>query len=224
MFADLLYLQRFNLDRGVLKEFFLAKATVTTVLTIINICVLFFTENAMKTIPENKSGDNVVSSCSVNFSQSENKVVEVKFNKTTHLADDLSNTHTKKSYAEKPKKKRYKMAAAIFAIFVLQFVWQFSFIQSEKLRNVEKTLKDIQLEELPAKIITKSVEVKTVFVEKKVEIAIPPKNILPIVYRQPEIKLVKPEIKPVQAEIKKKTPRKNKDERLRRAEQLLTGF
>ena len=92
------------------------------------------------------------------------------------------------------------------------------------MRNVEKTLNEIQLEELPAKIITKSVEVKTVFVEKKAEIISPPKNILPIVYRQPEIKPMKPEIKPVQAEIKKKTPRKNKDERLRRAEKLLTGF
>lgn len=212
-------MQRFNLDRGVLKEFFLAKATVITVLTIINICVLFFTKNAMKTIPENKSSDNVVSSCSVNFSQSENKVVEGKFNKTTHLADDLSNTHTKNSYAEKPKKKRYKMAAAIFAIFVLQFVWQFSFIQSEKLRNVEKILKNIQIEELPVEIKTdeKPVEVKTDYAEKKSEVKSPAKNIQPIVYSQPENK-------PVQEIIKKKTSRETKSERLRRAEKLLTGF
>ena len=179
----------------------------------------------MKKSPEKKSSDSVASSCSVNFSQSENKVVEGKFDQKTYLTDGLSDAQSKKSFAEKPKKKYYKLVAtAIFAIFVLQFVWQFSFIQSEKLRNVEKTLNDIRLEELPAKIITKSVEIKTVFVEKKSEIVSPPKNVLPIVYRQPEIKPVPSEIKPMQVEIKKKTPREPKDAHLRRAEKLLTGF
>ena len=172
----------------------------------------------MKTSPEKKSSDSVALSCSVNFSQSENKAVEEKFDQKIYLTDGLSDAQSKKSFAEKPRKKRYKLAAtAIFAIFVLQFVWQFSFIQSEKLRNVEKTLNDIRLEELPAKIIAKSVEVKTVFVEKESEIVVSPKNVLPIVYRQPETK-------PVQVEIKRKTPRQPKDAHLRRAEKLLTGF
>ena len=179
----------------------------------------------MKTSPEKKSNDSVASSCSVNFSQSENKIVEGQYNQIKRLADDLSNAQPENSFSAKPKTKHYKLAAtAIFAIFVLQFVWQFSFIQSEKLRNVEKTLNEIQLEELPAKIIEKSVEVKTVFVEKKAEIVIPPKNAIPIVYRQPAIKLTQPENKPTQAEIKKKPSRETKTERLRRVEQLLTGF
>ena len=179
----------------------------------------------MKTSPEKKSNDSVASSCSVNFSQIENKIVEGQYKQIKHLADDLSNAQPENSFSAKPKTKHYKLAAtAIFAIFVLQFVWQFSFIQSEKVRNVEKTLNEIQLEELPAKIIEKSVEVKTVFVERKAEILISPKNAMPIVYRQPAIKLTQPENKPTQAEIKKKPSRETKMERLRRAEQLLTGF
>ena len=179
----------------------------------------------MKTSPENKSNDSVASNCSVNFSQSENKAVEGKFDQKPYLTDGLSDAQSNKPFAKKPKKKRHKLAAtAIFAIFVLQFVWQFSFIQSEKLRNVEKNLNEIQLEELPAKIIEKSVEVETVFVEKKAEIVIPPKNAIPIVYRQAENKPMQAENKPTQVEIKKKPSRETKMERLRRAEQLLTGF
>lgn len=181
----------------------------------------------MKLTPEKKLTNSNVASCSVNFSQDENKVLKEKFDQKSYLAKDLNDVKPEKSFAEKPKNKRYKMAiAAIFAVFVLQFVWQFSFIQNEKLLNVEKILNDIQLEELPAKIIVeqKSVEVQTVYVEKKAEIVSPEKNIMPIVYRQPAIKPTQPAIKPVQVEIKKKTSLKTKEEQLRWAEQLLTGF
>lgn len=181
----------------------------------------------MKTTPEKKSSNNIAASCSVSFSQDENKLLKEKFDQKIYLADDLSDAQPENSFAEKPKKKRYKMAvAAIFLVFVLQFVWQFSFIQNEKLLNVEKALNNIQLEELPAKIIVeeKPVEIQTVFVEKKSEKVSPEKNILPILYPQPEVKSVKPEIRQVKVETKKKTSIETKVDRLRRAEQLLTGF
>ncbi len=181
----------------------------------------------MKIIPPKKLDDRVVSKYSVNFSQNEKEVVERKFEQIRLLADKFNGIKSEKSFLEIPKKRGYKMAAAIFAVFVLQFVWQFSFIQSEKLLNVEKTLTGIQLEELPSNIITeeKSVATETVYVEKNAEKVSPVKNVIPIVYRQPENKSIKPENKPIQVEIKKKTLREPKDEsRLRRAEQLLTGF
>ncbi len=182
----------------------------------------------MKIIPPKKLDDRFVSKYSVNFSQNEKEVGERKFEQIRLLADKFSGIKSEKSFLELPKKRGYKMAAAaIFVVFVLQFVWQVSFIQSEKLLNVEKTLTGIQLEELPSNIITeeKSVATETVYVEKKAEKVSPVKNVIPIVYRQPENKSIKPENKPIQVEIKKKTLREPKDEsRLRRAEQLLTGF
>lgn len=181
----------------------------------------------MKSTPEKNLTNSNVASCSVNFSQDEDKILKEKIDQKSYLTKDLNDVKPEKSFTEKPKNKRYKMAmAAIFAVFILQFVWQFSFIQNEKLVNVNKILNDIQLEELPAKLIVKqkSVEAKTVYVEKKVEITSPEKNIMPIVYRQPAKKPTQPISKPIQLEIKKKTPRKTKEEQLRWAEQLLTGF
>lgn len=177
------------------------------------------TENSIKPIPEKKPRDSVVSSYYLNFFPNKNKIAEGEFNQKRRSADESSVAQPDNSFAGKSGKKRYKLAAAIFAVFVLQFVWQFSFIQSENLRRVENSLKNIQLEDLPVEIKTddKPVEVKTDYAEKKSEIKNPAKNILPIAFPQPENK-------PVREIIKPKTSRETKTERLRRAEKLLTGF
>lgn len=124
----------------------------------------------------------------------------------------------KKPTANKKKARRYKIVAAILAVFVLHFAWQFSFVQKENLRAVEDSLKNSQIEVLPAESQSKEevAEIKTDLAEK-IENQEVPKNSLPIKFSPPENKLQ-------QAELKKNSPRESRSERLRRAEKLLTGF
>lgn len=122
------------------------------------------------------------------------------------------------STAKKKKRRSYKIVAAIAAVFVLHFAWQFSFVQKENLRVVEDSLKNAQIEVLPVEIQPKAdvAEIKTSLAEKIVDEKAP-KNSLPIKFSPPENKRQ-------QTELKKNPSRESKSVRLRRAEKLLTGF
>ena len=124
----------------------------------------------------------------------------------------------KNSMTNKNKRRRYKIVAAILAVFVLHFAWQFSFVQKENLRVTENSIKNSRIEVLPVESQPKEdvAEIKPDLVEK-IEANETPKNSLPIKFSPPENKRE-------QAELKKNPPRESKSERLRRAEKLLTGF
>ena len=130
-----------------------------------------------------------------------------------NLDQNLNNT-----MANKKKGRRYKIVAAILAVFVLHFAWQIWFVQKENLRAVEDSLKNSQIEVLPVERQPKEdvPEIKIDLAEK-IENEKVSKNSLPIKFSPPENK------RP-QTELKRNPARESKSERLRRAEKLLTGF
>lgn len=135
--------------------------------------------------------------------------------------------------------EKYKIlaGAAIFAVLVMHFVWQFSFIQKENLRNVETSLKstepdvpltqpqiaevkpEIRKDQQPDELQSEKplVEVETAPEAKKIVENSAEKNSQPAEFRQPVGKKISPAIN-------KKAVRESAAERLRRAEKLLTGF
>ncbi|HSK72855.1 MAG TPA: hypothetical protein VK892_14230 [Pyrinomonadaceae bacterium] len=115
------------------------------------------------------------------------------------------------SFLSKLTLNHYTIAgAAIFAIIVVHFVLQFTFIQSENFRSALISIP-------PEPIKEKSVEIKTINEPIKLDIVTIPKTAAPTV-SPPQRKILTP-----QTVVKKKEPRESRAERLRRAEKILTG-
>lgn len=124
-----------------------------------------------------------------------------------------------KSFVKRERRRIYLIAAAILAVFVVHFAWQFSFVQKENLRIAEDSMNDAQLNAPVADVppIEETVEIKTDSAPKKPIIEEPAKSVLPAKYAPPPVKTPSPEMN-------KKAVRDLRSERLRRAEKLLTGF
>lgn len=115
-------------------------------------------------------------------------------------------------------RRRYKIAAAILAVFVLHFAWQFSFIQSENQRIVVNSLNEAKLEPAPVEIqtVAEIAADKPASAVKNERIREAARNIVPAQFSPPDNQ-------PPPA-TKKKAAREPTQKRLRRAEKLLTGF
>lgn len=110
--------------------------------------------------------------------------------------------------------------AGIFAVIVLHFVFQFAFIQSENFRSA---LVSIQPEPMRGKSLEIKIEDNASKSDKninnineeasKMEIGVSTKTAAP----------QQPKIVPSKTVEKKKEPRENRAERLRRVEKILTG-
>lgn len=157
--------------------------------------------------------------CEFDFSQDENKFAEKDYNLNAEQPESADNFG-------KSRQKRYKVAgAAICGMIVLHFAWQFSFIQSEKLRAAESAVKAV----LPEKTAVE-IEKNQPVISEKNELIEPIENMKnsgdfssekaaqPKVYRQSETKPAPSET------VRKKEIPESKNERLRRAEKLLTGY
>jgi serine/threonine protein kinase len=147
---------------------------------------------------------------------------------------------TTAAISKKAGQKRYMFAAAaIVAVLVLHSFWQFSYIQSENLRTAKEIMKTIQSEKLltevelltpPAlpKVEPQATEEKSGDESKKSDIFVAEKTsqseraVQRANYRQNEVKSAPPVIAPPVT--KKKAAPESKNERLRRAEKLLTGM
>lgn len=125
------------------------------------------------------------------------------------------------SFLRKLTPNHYTIAgAAIFAIIVLHFVFQFTFIQSENFRSA---LISIQPEPIREKSLEIKIEENTSKLDKnikkvdgnvsKIETINSPKTVAP----------QQPKIIPSKTVVEKKEPRETRAERLRRAEKILTG-
>ena len=161
--------------------------------------------------------EKFVAVCAVDFSQDESKFSEKDYNLNMAKPEFINNSG-------KSRKKRYKMAgAAIFAMIILHFAWQFSFIQSEKLRAAETSVKAV----LPEKTLVEAEKEQPLELQQN-ELIQPvdetknsgdfnsEKAVQPNLYQELETKTA--------ANSKKKTIPESKAERLRRAEKLLTGY
>ncbi len=143
----------------------------------------------------------------------------MRFNRNQSLKKEAGGAPPNNSPTKEKGRRRYKITAAILAIFVLHFAWQFSFIQRENLRMAEDSLNTARLDVLPVEDqtavepveITTETAAKTSVVERTV------KSVVPVKYTPPENN--RPPV-----ELKKKAAREPRSERLRRAEKLLTGF
>lgn len=143
----------------------------------------------------------------------------MSFDKNQNQKKDTRGARTENARAAVKRARGYKIAAAILAIFVLHFVWQFSFIQRENLRVTEDSLGSARFDVAPVESqpnVTPA-EIKTDLTAKKTRVKETVKKVTPVKYSPPESK--SPPIEP-----KKKAAREPKSERLRRAEKLLTGF
>jgi serine/threonine protein kinase len=166
------------------------------------------------------SDEKVFSVCAVDFSQTENKFLEKDFNLNTAQSKELDNN------SGKTQQRRYKLAgAAICAMIVLHFFWQFSFIQSEKLRTAETAIK----ENLPEKtVIEAEKDQPRIELEKDESIeTVDESKDSGDINSEKAIELPadnQAETKSAPTDSKKKTTPESKNERLRRAEKLLTGF
>ncbi len=184
----------------------------------------------MKNAPENllnnhapkSSDEKAFAVCAIDFSEDENKFAEKDFNLDSAQPNESENS------SAKSRQTRYKIAgAAICAVIVLHFVWQFSFIQSEKLRAAQnsviavtpdKTLNKIQQNQPPLDLKNdESSQSAPVYDAKNSDLINSEKVIEPAAKRQTETKSA-----PL-VPAKKAVP-ESKNERLRRAEKLLTGF
>ena len=141
---------------------------------------------------------------------------------------DLDDKITKLSKKSKQRNYKFKVAgAAMFAVLVLHLVWQFSFVQSENLRDTETALKTIQptappsqpeINELSSepKAVNQPDQINADF-KAKTNIVNSEKTVQKARYERSEAKSEPPKVK-------KKAVRESKTERLRRAEKLLTGM
>jgi hypothetical protein len=135
---------------------------------------------------------------------------------------EANGAQRKNSLTENKGKRPYKIAAAILAVLVLHFAWQFSFVQKENTQVAEDSLNFVRLDVLPVESLLKekTVESGTDSTAKKTEAENVSKSGVPIKYSPPAYKSTRSAVKTV----KKKTAREPRSERLRRAEKLLTGF
>ncbi len=182
-------------------------------------------KNAPEHLPENDapklSDEKAFAVCAIDFSEDENKFTEKDFNLDLQSADKSKDT------AAKSPQKRYKVAgAAILAVIVLHFVWQFSFIQSEKLRAAKnsviavapaKTGNEIGDGQPPINLKNDESSESAPFYDTQNSDLINPEKVFEsVAKRQTETKSVP------SAAANKQIP-ESKAERLRRAEKLLTG-
>jgi serine/threonine protein kinase len=177
-------------------------------------------EDLVEKTDPGSSDEKVFSVCAVDFSQTENKFLEKDFNLNTAQSKELDNS------SGKTQQRRYKVAgAAICAMIVLHFFWQFSFIQSEKLRTAETAIK----ESMPEKTVMES-EKDQPRIELEKDESIQSVDELKNSGDINSEKAIQPsddtqaETKSAPTDSKKKTTPESKNERLRRAEKLLTGF
>jgi hypothetical protein len=141
----------------------------------------------------------------------------------------------KKSFFKRFYKKHHIfVGAGILAVMIVHFIIQTAFIQSEKMRSVESEMQsenvnfsEIIVEE--QKTFAPPVEVKPKdfgiesedFEAQKINEVKPAKEIKPIPRRQEREIADK---SPVKKKVLRETKKETKAERLRRAEQILTGF
>ena len=122
------------------------------------------------------------------------------------------------SFLNKLTLNHYTIAgAAIFAIIVVHFVLQFTFIQSENFRSALTSIPPEPIKEKSVEINPINDEIKAINEPLKLDIVTIPKTAAPTV-RSPQRKILTP-----QTIVKKKEPRESRAERLRRAEKILTG-
>lgn len=148
---------------------------------------------------------------SASFSQNEYKIREKKSDLTEISANGLNAAPTKVAFLKNSQKRLSAgLGAAIIAILVSHFVWQFYFIQSENLQVVATPAKSEPVEK---QIVESKPELKA----KNQEIVKPPPPVLP--NKSPQF-----EATPSQTVLKKKAPVETRAERLRRVEKALTGI
>lgn len=160
------------------------------------------------------------------------------------LGSNKMSKKNKPALRGKMSKKHYTIfGAAILMITVLHFLMQMSIIQTEHIRVVENTIKTAPIVELipeinPQDLVveTQSAEIETVkndyIAPQKQKETVPQKinlseDVRPIVEaRTPSIKenLKEKDKKNMRKTDKKKSGRELDPERLRRAEEILTGF
>jgi serine/threonine protein kinase len=178
------------------------------------------TENTIENNTAIKNDEKVASVFAIDFSKRKGKFAERFFRQNSIQSDDLKNNLPPQRISGKSRQTRYKIAGgAILAMIILHFVWQFSFIQSEKLRVVETLVTPVQPEKLlpDVKTAKQTVAVKPDLVAENSAPINSEKIVQPTTVRQSEIKSA-----PVMP--KKKAILESKNDRLRRAEKLLTGF
>ena len=142
--------------------------------------------------------------------------------------NEQNKTIVKKSLIRKPAKK-YPIifGLGIVAIMVAHFVFQMNFIQTEQFRVVEVAVKTDNAEiEKPAEKIEKTVpQIVNIFPEvyevQKIKVMIPAK-VAPEPRRE-EVKVPVAKV-PVRKKAMREKEEISKNERLRRAEKLLTGY
>lgn len=140
----------------------------------------------------------------------------------------------KKSFFKRFSKKHLFIGAGILTVMIVHFVIQTAFIQSEKMRSVESELqsKNINFNEIiveeqkafapPIEVKSEDFEIESEeFEVEKVSEVKPAKNSQPILRGQEKDVAVK---SPVRKKTRSETKRETRAERLRRAEQILTGF
>lgn len=122
------------------------------------------------------------------------------------------------SFLNKLTLNHYTIAgAAIFAIIVVHFVLQFTFIQSENFRSALTSIPPEPIKEKSVEIKTVNDEIKTNNEPIKLDIVTIPKTAAST-FPPPQRKTLIS-----QTIVKKKEPRESRAERLRRAEKILTG-
>lgn len=169
-------------------------------------------ENTSEKLLERVSEENPASVYSVNFTQIIGNDVEKKVAGENLKPEECEKSNNCPAFFGMIFKRRNEMSvAAIFAIGILHFVFQLSFIRSEK----------PQLDEAPVKIEQvreQTVETKPIeFEAKKVNIVLPEKTV-------PTVRRRQPEIVPSKTHFRKKDADETRTARLRRAEKILTGI
>jgi len=175
------------------------------------------TENSSENPLERVADKEQVSVYSVSFTQIINPNAEREIVLKPIKAANLEKANNQSRLSKTIFKRRNAIGiVAILAIGVLHFVFQISFIQSEKTQVAENPVKIETISEQPAEI--KPAEIKPAeFEVKKADIILPPKP-------APQIKQRQTEIAPAKPQLKKKDSAPTKSERLRRAEKILTGI
>lgn len=125
------------------------------------------------------------------------------------------------SFLSKLTLNHYTIAgAAIFAIIVLHFVFQFAFIQRENFRSA---LISIQPEPLKEKSVEIRIEENSSKLDVNTNKADENKSKIDTISSSETVAPQQSEIVPSKTVVKKKETRETRAERLRRAEKVLTG-
>lgn len=144
----------------------------------------------------------------------------------------MNKTNDKKSFPRKfPKKYPVIIGVVILGIIITHFAFQMNFIQTEQFHAVEVAVrtKNAEIKKPAAKVekpVSQVINIYPEFYEvQKVKIITIPEKIEPAPRRQVE------KVPALKTQPKKKTARKTdqtemteKEERLRRAEKILTGY